>query len=337
MAVIVKGNNGTVTDTYLELIGQVLIELGENVTYVDSYKKVFAYPKNELVVVAISLEAFQLILHGFRHIIFWNQGIAPEENFLVRGSRLKLFVFNLIEWIVFRNVDFMLFVSETMKKYVFGKYKITSDDRYVYCMPCMNTELHPGVFFTDKKYTELSFAYVGSMTVWQAFEDTADLYSKIEKAFDYRSKLFVFTADQEEAVKILSDKNVDNYVIDYVQNEDLPTALAGVKYGFILRKDNLVNRVATPTKISTYLSCGVIPIYSQCLEDFASIAKNMTYAVSDSEDIIEKLKNMETTQIDPEAVQKEYKDIFDSYYNQQQHKEKLKEKLGPVYEKKWKK
>ena len=57
MAVIVKGDNGTVSDTYLEMIGETLSGLGENVCYVDSYRKVFDFPKDELVVDAISLEA----------------------------------------------------------------------------------------------------------------------------------------------------------------------------------------------------------------------------------------------------------------------------------------
>ena len=337
MAIIVKCDNGTVTDTYMELIGQVLTDLGEKNIYVDSSKMVYSFPKDELIVVALSLEAFQLILHGYRHILFWNQGLAPEENYLVRKSWIKLSVFNIIEWFTFRHVDFMLFVSETMKRYIYAKYKIIPDDKFSYCMPCMNTGLHPDAFLTKNKYNELSFVYVGSMRVWQSFEDTVDLYAKIEKTFNYQSKLFVFTADQEIAVEVLRNKGVEKYVIDYVPNEKLPSVLAGIKYGFILRKDNIVNRVATPTKISTYLSCGVIPIYSSCLEDFTEVAQNMTYAVSYSEDVIDKLKAIESRQINPDDVLKEYKMIFDTYYNQKKHMKNLKEKLKPVYEQKWKK
>lgn len=333
MAVIIKGDNGTVTDTYLELIGSALEDMGESVRYEHDYKKVFALPKNELIVTALSLEAFHLILHGHRRIILWLQGIAPEENYLVRGSRIRQAVFNLIEWFVVRHVDFMLFVSESMKKYVLQKYKMASKESRTYCMPCMNTELHPESFLEPGKYDGPTFAYVGSMTPWQSFEETADLYAKIERSFDYRSKFLVFTGDQEKASKILRDKGIKHYSVDYIPNEKLPTALAGVKYGFILRKDNIVNRVATPTKISTYLSSGVIPIYSRCLEDFDAVAQNMTYVVSNSENIIDKLKTMEALRIDPEAVLKEYREIFDTYYNRQKHKEALKVKLRPVYEK----
>lgn len=45
-------------------------------------------------------------------------------------------------------------------------------------------------------------------------------------------------------------------------------ALADVKFGFVLRNDVPVNRVATPTKLSSYLSAGVIPVFSKYLKDF---------------------------------------------------------------------
>ena len=279
MAVIVKGENGIVTDTYLELIGKVLSELGENVSYVDSYRKVFAFPKDELVVDALSRETFRLILHGYRHILFWFQGLDPEENYLVMRSRLKLAVLNLMEWFDVRHIDFTLYVSEAMKRYLTQKYRIAPDESRCYCMPCMNTELHPDAFFAENKYESLNFAYVGSLSVWQSFEETAELYAKIEKAFDQRTRFLVFTGDQDDAEKILKRKGIRNYTVGFVPNEQLPRALADVKYGFIVRKDNIVNRVATPTKISTYLSCGVIPIYSECLEDFAAAAKTLTYAI----------------------------------------------------------
>ncbi len=336
MAVIIKYDNGTLTDTYLELIGKALSDLGEPVSYVDSYRKVFACPKNELVVCSLSLEAFHLVLRGYRHILFWFQGVAPEENFLVRGSRLKLAVFNMIEWIVVRRTDFFIFVSETLKRHVVRKYKLGPVEDRSYCMPCMNTELHPEAFSAEGKYSGLTFTYTGSMMVWQSFEKTAELYAKIEKAFDYRSEFLVLTQEQEKAEQILKEKGVRNYFFDYVPKEELPARLAKVKYGFIIREDNTVNRVATPTKISTYLSCGVIPIYSECLEDFAAAARNMTYAVCDGTDVIKKLKAMEARGIDPDDVLREYRQLFDDHYSLEKHLEKLRAKLKPVYEKEWK-
>lgn len=51
--------------------------------------------------------------------------------------------------------------------------------------------------------------------------------------------------------------------------------LRDVKFGFVLRDDIAVNNVATPTKLSSYLSAGVIPIYSSALKDFYEKTKFM--------------------------------------------------------------
>ena len=327
MAVIIKENNGLVTNTYFEIIGKSLSNLGEEVKYVDSVNDALTCNKNEIIVCALPLEALRLILCGYRHIIYWYQGLPAEECFLVQNNRIKYYVWNMIEWFVIRHLDFILFVSETMKSYVSQKNKINLDERRCYVMPCMNTTLHPEAFIKSGKYQNRIFAYVGSLTKWQSFEETAALYKKIEEAFDGHTLFKIFTWDQDEAKDIIDKLRIQNYEIDYVNNTELPTVLADVKYGFILRKDNIVNRVATPTKISSYLSCGVIPIYSDCLEDFSKIAKEMKYAVSDHEEIITKLKILESDEIYPDDILQEYERVFNTYYNQTKHMSALTEKL----------
>lgn len=327
MAVIIKENNGLVTNTYFEIIGESLINLGEEVKYVDSVNYALSCNKNEIIVCALPLEALRLILCGYRHIIYWYQGLPAEECYLVQNSKIKYHVWGLIEWFIIRHLDFILFVSETMKKYVLRKYKMTLDDKRCYVMPCMNTTLHLEAFMKSGKYQNKTFTYVGSLTKWQSFEETAILYKKIEEAFNGHSLFKIFTWDQDKAKDIIDKLKIQNYEIDYVDNADLPTVLADVKYGFILRKDNIVNRVATPTKISSYLSCGVIPIYSECLEDFSKTAKGMKYAVSDNEDIVTKLRTLESEEICQDDILQEYERIFNTYYNQTKHMAALTEKL----------
>ena len=49
---------------------------------------------------------------------------------------------------------------------------------------------------------------------------------------------------------------------------NLDSELAKYKYGFLLREDHIVNHVATPTKMNSYLSVGVIPIFSDVIFDY---------------------------------------------------------------------
>ena len=331
MAVIIKEDNGVVTNTYFEIIGRAFSNLGEKVSYVDSIEEVFSHKRDEIIVCALPLEAFRLILRGYHHIVYWFQGLPAEECYLVQNSKIKYYIWSLIEWFVIRHLDFIFFVSETMKTYVSQKYKMHLDEKRCHVMPCMNTTIHPEAFMKSGKYQNRIFTYVGSLTKWQSFEETAALYKKIEETFDGHSMFKILTWDREKAEKIISGLDIQNFSVDYVENRDLPAALADVKYGFILRKDNIVNRVATPTKISSYLSCGVIPIYSECLQDFAKKAKGMKYAVNDSKDLVSELKKLESEEISPDDVLREYEEVFNTYYNQEKNISVLSEKLKILY------
>ena len=104
------------------------------------------------------------------------------------------------------------------------------------------------------------------------------------------------------------------------QRNRLKKKLEEVTYGFILRHDIEVNRVATPTKISSYLSAGVLPIYSSCLKDFHANAsgKSFAFALNPGQDL-DGLANYINEEKDKNSVQKEIQDLFDTYYSVENH------------------
>ena len=100
--------------------------------------------------------------------------------------------------------------------------------------------------------------------------------------------------------------------------------LEEVSYGFILRQDNEVNRVATPTKISSYLSSGVLPIYSECLKGFHGQAQDKSYACctnigDDTSALIEFIANKK----DKNVIQSEIEELFNTYYSSEKHAENI--------------
>ena len=48
--------------------------------------------------------------------------------------------------------------------------------------------------------------------------------------------------------------------------------LAGADYGFLLRKDDPVNKVSSPTKFAEYISAGLNIIMTDCIGDFSDYA-----------------------------------------------------------------
>ena len=319
MVVILKCSNGTVTDKYLEIIGAAIIELGEQVVYVNTHQQVLDYGKETVIVAARIVDAAKLYVRGYRKIIMWIQGVEPEESFMAHKSQIRFKILSLMEKQILQRALFVFFVSQEMKKHFETKYQMTFDDNHIYCMPCMNTQIHKDCFLTKNKYEKNYFAYIGSLAVWQKFEETVDVYKKIEDSGLPNTKLFVYTSEGDKAKKVLELKGIKNYYVGFVKNEELKNELKHLKYGFIIREDNAVNRVATPTKISTYLSCGMIPIYSRCLKDFDRIADNMVYVIPDDSNVIEKVNSERYKSISPETIYNEYNAVFESYYSIENH------------------
>lgn len=188
-------------------------------------------------------------------------------------------------------------------------------------MPCLNEQIHKDSFFTDNKYNDNFFCYAGATVNWQCFEETVALYAKIEQEQQYKNcKLLLLVKNKELAMKYIEKYQVKNFEIDFVTVEELPEKLKKVKFGFLLRQESPVNAVATPTKMATYLSNGIIPIYSKALSGMEEMLKDTKYtiALSNFQDI-EAIEPYLDRKIDPQEIYEDYKQLFDTVYNREQH------------------
>ena len=87
----------------------------------------------------------------------------------------------------------------------------------------------------------------------------------------------------------------------------------------------MVNRVATPTKFSSYLAAGVLPIFSSCLKDFYdSYGNSDIVCVADNySDITEFVRK----EHDKGIIMAEIKNIFNSYYSIEFHERRIRERI----------
>lgn len=327
MVMVVRCNNGVVTDEYLNIIGDTLSTLGQKVVYTKCVNDVFKETKDTIIVVARTVDAYKLIIHGYKRIIMWFQGVEPEESFMAHHSKTRFAILSHMEKTILKKSIFCFFVSKAMMTHYENKYGFKLCQNNYYVMPCLNSKMHPEVFQGKNKYKRNIFAYIGSMAIWQKFEDTVIAYKKVQNLSLTNAELWVFTNEKDKAEDVLKKYGIEKYKIDYVDNKELPEALSEVKYGFIIREDNIVNRVATPTKISTYITCGLIPIYSKCLSDFHSIAQDMEYVVCYDNEFDDKILQLDHMDIDRFSVLKEYEDVYSRYYDIEGHKERIKRLL----------
>lgn len=308
--------NHTVTDTYVEVIGDALKRKGYKVKYEYEWNQITPQ-KNDYALVITAPNAFRMILKRIKYV-FWAQGLWPEESVMRHRSKIRYWLCGVFEKTALKNAKRVFLVSEEMMSYYEDKYKLRLKHKS-YIMPCFNVEVHPDSFRNERKYSENTFCYCGGASVWQCFEEMIRLYSIIEKQ-DSSSKLMLFTKDVDKAKFFVNKYSVQNYEIDFVSPMELNNRLKNVKYGFVLRKDDPVNNVATPTKINTYLANGVIPIYSACLNSVDKLLQETRYKIKVNrlDDTFE-IADFMNTEISVDRLQSDYMTIFDKYYNRENH------------------
>lgn len=308
-----KPDNTDVVDFYFSIVEKAFLGNNWNVIYLKDFSEAKKCNKNSYLFITDIKPAIVLVLCGFRNVIYWFQGISPEEDFLRRRSYIRMYVLKLCEYIILHRAKLLLFVSEYMKEH-YMKFTKLNFKYNSFVMPCFNTTICADAFLPCDKYLKNVFCYVGSLDVWQSFDKTLLFYKKVE-AMDRNSLLKVFTRDVQNAEKRIIKAGIENFEVRYVPQHDLPKELSECKYGFILREDNKVNNVATPTKMSTYLSCGLIPVYSSCLKDFSKNFASCNFFVPVDDFSTENIERVLRHEVKKADVFREYQYVFDTYYD----------------------
>lgn len=312
--------NFVVTEYYLRTIEVAFKLLNEETKIIYDVKDA-KLQSGDTIVISTAIDVLKVCLKNNVKIIFWAQGAWPEESYMRNSSRIRTSIASKIEKKALKRADFCFFVSESMKKHYENKYKLQFENYYI--MPCSNEDFHPESFDNTNKYKNNVFCYAGAISVWQCFEETIKLYADIETKYP-ESKLLLLVKDANIAEQLVKKYKIVNYEIDYVSVEALQERLRNVKFGFILRQPSVVNTVATPTKNLTYISNGIIPIYSDCLYGIEEIMANCQYKVKlENNNDISAIEKVMKFSINNKEIKKEYRNIFIRSYSRDEHSAKI--------------
>lgn len=327
---IVRGTNSDATQYYLDVLEETCIVAGYEVEQINNVECTKNYSKNDIYWVITCIDFLKIYFkYKKKNCFLWMQGIAPEESYMNHHSNLRKVILGQIEKFALKKSKFVIFVSNEMVRHCKKKYRMNFSACYV--MPCFNAEINESIFQTKGKYENNLFCYAGSLSVWQGIDTILECYKKIENWNIPNTKLLVLTEDKEKAKEMMDKYGIKKYCIDYVLPSELPEAMKEVKFGFVIREDTTVNRVSTPTKISTYMGNGIIPIYSNCIRDFSQEVRGYTYVLEyESEEFENKLKNMMSKTINCEDVLHEYQRIFAEYYCRRAHVFQLANKIKEI-------
>ena len=318
-----------VTEYYYKVILDALKDNGNTIRGIETHKDkaVRCIPKDSYILVTSLFSFIRLYIKGFRNYIYWFQGISPEEDYLIRKSRLRELVLSKIEKLALSKVKYKIGVSKYLFEHYNSKYKLDIKINDCFIMPCFNSDYYKGNFFIPNKYDNNVFCYAGGLQPWQGFESILKTYSDIESKYK-NTFLKVFSKDLEGAKKLIEKYNISNYSVDCVKQEDMNKALAQCKYGFIIRDNDIINQVATPTKLVTYIGNGVIPIFTSTIRFYADLAKEYEHLYCYDETNKEVIIDMAlSVKINPILLEEEYRNIINKYFDAEVYRKKLSEYL----------
>lgn len=326
-----KYDKKDVTQRYIAIIAKSISKLGGDFEYIYNIKSI---KKSDVVITTNIDDAIRVMILKRARVINWYQGIRPEESFIKNNSKLRKKILEYFEKFVLKKAILNIFVSYGMKEYYHGKYSLRKLNYFI--MPCFNTDIN---YINKSKFNNknINFTYIGGLSKWQCIEETLSIYKEIEKN-NKNVFLKFLTPDIDEGKNIIERYDIKNYEIKYVDNSKLRDELKNVKYGFLIRKEDPINYVSTPTKLSTYLANGIIPITTKNIYDVQKLMEKKEYKIfidldEDLDVICRKIMDIDKNINDENKMIYEYKEIFNKYYNEDYYIKQLSKCLSERIEK----
>ena len=263
--------------------------------------------------------------------IYWAQGVDAEEtkmNMHTFKQYLRYCFRRMTEPVAVKKADILLCVSDRMVEYYHSAYGL-KDHGQIIVMPCYNLPLSDT--FDISQYESPVFAYAGNTSVWQGVDFMLDVYALVEKQLP-NATLRLYSGNKDEFIKKCKDRGITNYELKYVPVNQLQDELHKCKYGFIIRDNHIVNLVATPTKMNSYLAAYMIPIFSDGVDDFNKNVQLGEYRLMvncplDADIASQKIVEFERNHQDFTNYKRIVQEMFDHHYNGDKYIEMISVKM----------
>ncbi|PST84053.1 glycosyl transferase family 1 [Pedobacter yulinensis] len=197
-------------------------------------------------------------------------GVVPEEHQLA-GAVLKSKFYNLAERFVITRLHLAISVTNAMTRHFQKKYPGLQTAFVTYpILPSNLASASPQDFPIEK--SPVRIIYSGNLQVWQNIPEMIRL---IKRNSSEQYEYTILTGQPAEMRAALGNEGLEdaaNIEVKSVAPEELAEYYEAAHFGFVLRDDITVNRVACPTKIVEYMNFGIIPIVkSPAIGDFLEL------------------------------------------------------------------
>ena len=283
-----------------------------------------AYTKNDEIAVICrgDLAAYvgSKAFLGFSNsrVLYDNRGLAFEESVMSHGDKwihkrnrnIKLKALSYAK----SHCDLYNFVTNPMRSYMLDKYGFREGTPYtiiptLYKADSIDIDKLSEIRKTEQiKESDYVVTYVGSTAAWQSTSQLVDIIEKTSRLRD-DVKFMILTNGDIPELQAVKEKLQGRMVIKGVKHSLMKYYLVLSNVGIVIRDDNIVNRVAAPTKIAEYLTNGLKILYSGdigIITDLKSILGNqMIIEYKNDNDWIQAISlSMEDSskKVDPKVV-----------------------------------
>ena len=228
-------------------------------------------------------------------------GAVPEE-FKYQGEDANSMHFERVERAIIPRANTLVVVSEAMRAHLANKFMGQIPGKFIILPNIQEIPIEPWEkSFENHKPIVI---YAGGVQVWQQIPKIIDAIMRTSHLYHFK----LYSPYPQEILALLPEDRRDgnNPEVESKTRAEIIEGYHNAHYGFILRDDRVVNRVACPTKLVEYLAAGVIPIVdSPDIGDFKT--SGMQYVT---------LENLLNYQLPPEPVRQHMAEQNYSVYSQ---------------------
>lgn len=180
-------------------------------------------------------------------------GVVPEE-FRMHNDYFSALIFDKEERLAVKKAGIAIVVTDAMRQYLQQKFRSELQARTIE-FP-MFPSFAPNIGSRPLADGKPIVVYAGGLHKWQQVPKMIDAIIKTSDRCQHH-----FYCPEPETVRTMLPEALRNSVtVDAKPHAELMKIYATCHYGFILREDIIVNRVACPTKLVEYLAMGIIPV-----------------------------------------------------------------------------
>lgn len=192
---------------------------------------------------------------------------AVSEEFRMHNDFSSAILFEKEEEIAVKKAGLIVVVTDAMRQYFKQKFQNSCKGKII-SFP-MFPDFTPTITTRPLIEGKPVVVYAGGLHKWQQINKMIDAIIQTADCCIYR-----FYCPDPQTVKNMLPVNIKNaVVVESKTHTELIDIYPKCHYGFILREDSIVNRVACPTKLVEYLAMGIVPIVDyEDIGDFKTLA-----------------------------------------------------------------